>query len=297
MSNIGRNAPCLCGSGKKYKNCCLNQAHVPPNNDLGQDYFKLNKVLAYKGVIGRNRSEFCASYISQKKAKLQLVEQEQGKNGSEANKSITCHKGCSYCCSSSVQASLQECEAIVYFLYKNDDVFNAFLKRYPKWREALRRNGDIFKSCLPLWQSEITPDNEQAVKQLCDQEIRRYYKQDIPCPFLQDNLCSIYSVRPYACAALIAFSQPDLCRSASQTLSDNLLVYPSDVEYENSFYYGKLGDRILSFMPLTVYEILKNGTYYLSQVVPGLENLYNEFRTDPEVASLLLDSRSLSKVG
>ncbi|MEK6193964.1 MAG: SEC-C metal-binding domain-containing protein, partial [Deltaproteobacteria bacterium] len=27
---IGRNAPCSCGSGKKYKKCCLNKAAVPP---------------------------------------------------------------------------------------------------------------------------------------------------------------------------------------------------------------------------------------------------------------------------
>lgn len=26
MKNVGRNDPCPCGSGKKYKNCCLNQA-------------------------------------------------------------------------------------------------------------------------------------------------------------------------------------------------------------------------------------------------------------------------------
>ena len=27
---IGRNVPCSCGSGKKYKKCCLNKAAVPP---------------------------------------------------------------------------------------------------------------------------------------------------------------------------------------------------------------------------------------------------------------------------
>lgn len=27
---IGRNAPCPCGSGKKYKNCCMNKAQTMP---------------------------------------------------------------------------------------------------------------------------------------------------------------------------------------------------------------------------------------------------------------------------
>lgn len=30
MANIGRNAPCPCGSGKKYKRCCLPKPSVPP---------------------------------------------------------------------------------------------------------------------------------------------------------------------------------------------------------------------------------------------------------------------------
>ncbi len=28
MKKIGRNAPCLCGSGKKYKKCCLNASKL-----------------------------------------------------------------------------------------------------------------------------------------------------------------------------------------------------------------------------------------------------------------------------
>jgi len=31
VTNPGRNAPCPCGSGKKYKQCCARQAHsLPP---------------------------------------------------------------------------------------------------------------------------------------------------------------------------------------------------------------------------------------------------------------------------
>ncbi len=30
MTQIGRNDPCLCGSGKKYKKCCLGQEQIDP---------------------------------------------------------------------------------------------------------------------------------------------------------------------------------------------------------------------------------------------------------------------------
>ena len=39
---IGRNAPCPCGSGKKYKKCCLNKAVTPPET---LHYKRLSKVL------------------------------------------------------------------------------------------------------------------------------------------------------------------------------------------------------------------------------------------------------------
>lgn len=29
---IGRNDPCLCGSGKKYKNCCMNKQVAKPGS-------------------------------------------------------------------------------------------------------------------------------------------------------------------------------------------------------------------------------------------------------------------------
>jgi len=35
MSKIGRNTPCPCGSGKKYKHCCLHQEqdHAAPQRE------------------------------------------------------------------------------------------------------------------------------------------------------------------------------------------------------------------------------------------------------------------------
>lgn len=34
MKKIGRNDPCPCGSGKKYKKCCLNKADNPVYSDI-----------------------------------------------------------------------------------------------------------------------------------------------------------------------------------------------------------------------------------------------------------------------
>jgi hypothetical protein len=36
MKKLGRNDPCLCGSGKKYKQCCLKSEHIPKDSDRSE---------------------------------------------------------------------------------------------------------------------------------------------------------------------------------------------------------------------------------------------------------------------
>lgn len=52
MEKVGRNDPCPCGSGKKYKNCCLQKKQQQQGSSLGKRKFTA-KVLT-KGV---NQSE------------------------------------------------------------------------------------------------------------------------------------------------------------------------------------------------------------------------------------------------
>lgn len=33
LHKVGRNSPCICGSGKKYKKCCLSNTAVPVTKD------------------------------------------------------------------------------------------------------------------------------------------------------------------------------------------------------------------------------------------------------------------------
>jgi len=65
---VGRNDPCPCGSGKKYKRCCGARAQTYMEREQEIDHFKLNREIAYKGKIGRMREEFCINYIRRKQA-------------------------------------------------------------------------------------------------------------------------------------------------------------------------------------------------------------------------------------
>jgi Fe-S-cluster containining protein len=228
--------------------------------------------------MGIRRREFCKEYIKKKKNILLLVEESQAKKAAEAGKSISCQLGCTFCCSQCISASIQECEAIVYYLYQNEKLLHKFLGAYQKWRAITREKGDLFNKINAGW--DVEADSESEL-------IKKYYLQDIQCPFLNNGSCIIYEVRPYACAALSSVSPPDWCRPNSLNKPETFQVYVPEIYFDFSFYYGEFNTIILTFMPLTIYEILKNGPSYLSQVVPGLENLAIEFYADADVLSLL----------
>ena len=46
----------------------------------------------------------------------------------------------------------------------------------------------------------MTPAELRARYLEVDQEVAKYVTRELPCPFLKDNLCSIYDVRPSVCA-------------------------------------------------------------------------------------------------
>jgi hypothetical protein len=64
MKKLGRNDPCPCGSGKKYKQCCLKSEHIPKDSDRSEavpkaiqwiftKYGQLAREAHHKGFFGR----------------------------------------------------------------------------------------------------------------------------------------------------------------------------------------------------------------------------------------------------
>lgn len=287
MAKIGRNDPCTCGSGKKYKKCCGKITHESPATTKEPDFFIVNRAIAYKGVIGRRRQEFCIEYIAKKRSYFDSMQRMQVEQTAKKGETISCREGCCSCCSLYVESPIQECESIVYWLYQNDEVLTTFLQKYPPWRDNVRNNGDLFKQCGKLWGIERTTDNYKILMQKSEEENERYFKQNIPCPFLVNSRCSIYDVRPYMCAAHVVVSPREWCDQESSNKPQTRKAFPPEIMFDCSFYYKSLPRPALAFMPIAVYEILKVGTLYYSEGnIPGFENIDDEFLTDPEVQSI-----------
>jgi Fe-S-cluster containining protein len=206
---------------------------------------------------------------------------------------ISCKKGCCFCCSASayVEATLQECEAIVYHLYQNNHVLESFMQKYPQWRDQIKKN-DLLDSCGRFWEESAPETAQEFTMFMNKKEEKRYRQQNIPCPFLDNQLCSIYEVRPYTCISCIAVSPPEWCNPQSQSEPEIRKVYPIDflrnMITDYSFYYKNVERFVITFMPIVVYEILRNGTFYYSYgKIPSLQQLHHDFIYDPEVVTIL----------
>lgn len=284
---IGRNAPCPCGSGKKYKKCCGAVSQTGIVMEKETDYFKLNREIAYKGKIGRMREEFCVRYIKHKQQAFKEIRKTQLEIATSKGENITCQKGCSFCCVQYVDANIQEGEAIVYYLYQNESVLNNFLQVYSTWREKVRDSGDSFKKMIHHWQkAEDTKWKDEETLQAGLNEVGHYATANIPCPFLHDSLCSIYEVRPYTCASLFATTPAEWCNPSNPNKARIYQAIKFDEFNDTSFYYQNLKQPVQSFMPVMVYQKLSYGLIGMPNI-PGLENLPDEFMNDPEVRPII----------
>jgi Fe-S-cluster containining protein len=253
---------------------------------LKMDYFKLNREIAYLGLVGHLREEFCVGFIKKKQEFFEKLHSQQGETAAARNETITCSRGCTHCCHLFVGASIQEAEAIVYYLYKNEDKLEWFLYTYPGWRERVKESGDLFrKQPQENKRPDVNSNNPNRNKKVGD--LASYARLHIPCPFLQDNNCSIYEVRPFVCAGLTVTSPPEWCAPKHPRHSERKIYkIPDAMLADRTFYWKNLDRPVWSFMPIMVYDILEYGL----KGIPGISkmgDLLSRYAFDPDVQAVI----------
>ena len=278
-----RNDPCPCGSGKKYKKCCGAQVDRGQNKP---DPLHVNRFVAYKGAIGKRREAFCRKYIAFKQDAITDVIQELKQEVASIGQTISCHRGCNECCSCFVIGTVQECEAIVYYLYQHEEILQHFLRSYKTWGARIDAIRPIFNRAGKLQEkvmSGTAGDDERAA--LYD-ALEIYMRQKIACPFLLDGACSIYEVRPFVCAGVVATSPPEWCEPL-HPCHGQVMLAKAEVFVDNDMpYFLKLQKIVYSCMPVLVNAILHQGYTTLASM-PGLEQITHEVVSDPEVQAAL----------
>jgi Fe-S-cluster containining protein len=220
----------------------------------------------FSGDLGRKRAGFCQQFIRQKQTVFKEIQREIANRAASRGKKISCRKGCSFCCSLYVEASIKECEAIVYYLYLNAGLLASFLRRFAIWREKMSEAGDIFLQCLIALEEMRDVRYLHTPRQSLEELLQAYKKLNIPCPFLDRQECTIYEVRPYTCAIHCATSPAELCKPESLSPPELCKTMLPEEIFDLSFYCGELRDPGISLMAVTVYEIISGGYLYLSRV-------------------------------
>jgi Fe-S-cluster containining protein len=259
-----RNAPCPCGSGKKYKKCCglagVQDRQYP-------DLFAVNRAVAYQGDIGRQREAFCNDYAAFKTAKMRGIENTLKQEIASTGVPVSCSRGCTHCCSQFVVASLQECECITWYLYHHDKALEHFIQSFDDWRDRILKIESCYSKINNLGEKINQGQATDEDRRLFDEESREYAGHDIPCPFLVEGACSIYEVRPYVCANYFSISEPDWCRPSHPGTREAIhLKIGLKLGNEMPYFARPEGNRIISPMPFLVYRILEEGYDALSSI-------------------------------
>lgn len=252
-----------------------------------------NRQHAYAESLGSKREAFCKDFIEKKSGIVREMEEGQRKDAGSVHASITCKKHCevSSCCMEYIESSIQECEAIIYFLYNHPESLSRFLQNFPRWRKKVSANGDLHNEVDKFYKALFSPDvkiKHKSVLHAMDAQYFdlhiKYLDFQIPCPFLSDNECIIYDVRPFACVGSYSTSPVKLCIADARILPPvNRTELPPEAG-DSSFYFGDLGAQPPLFMPLNVYEILFKGYKHVADVM-GLKQLEKEAKT----LNLILD--------
>ena len=125
----------------------------------------------------------------------------------EAGETVSCRMGCAACCRPLVPLSPPEAFAL-------RDTVRALPALERQRIEAKFEAARVRLEQAGLW-SRLN-DIAEAQRQLTDEDVeqtnRSYYALRMPCPFLENEACSIYQDRPAACRELVVVSPAELCQ-------------------------------------------------------------------------------------
>lgn len=118
----------------------------------------------------------------------------------ESGKSISCRKGCGACCRQLVPISRTEGERLLSTVAALPEERRTSLEgRFAAAEAALAAAG--------LKERKGRPDRELSTA---------YFALGIPCPFLEEESCSIHPDRPLVCREYLVTSPPELCAGPEQ---------------------------------------------------------------------------------
>jgi len=225
------------------------------------------------GSYGAWRKEFCTKYLEmliriRKNTYNSFVE-----TLTSEGEMITCRKGCTYCCFEHMTVSVAHGIVIVDYLYKRKELLRQFVHNYEKWRhKGYIISDSIDRIRIQVSSSVMSIDRAMAAVGPLS---ARYVDINIQCPFLIDNRCFIYDVRPLPCSGHYSVSPPDWCApdTAQEPIIHQLIPDKEDL----SKIILLADPRFILYeltLPTMIYKLLTEGP---SSIIKSYEKRAAEF--------------------
>ena len=143
----------------------------------------------------------------------------------------SCQKGCAACCRMLVPLSAPEAFAVRDWVRSRPaEQQDQIIARFAETKVRLLSNG--------LWQRlwELCEASDHSTDEALDEVNRRYYALRVACPFLEEEVCTIYDERPAACRELLVTSPAERC--------EDLIANPVGVAIQNGAWAGAIPDIV-----------------------------------------------------
>jgi Fe-S-cluster containining protein len=137
----------------------------------------------------------------------------------ESGKAVSCSKGCAACCRMLVPLSAPEAFALREWVSSRPTEFQSRItERLANAKSVLLAHG--------LWQplSALCEASEPPSDDALEAINRAYYALRIPCPFLEEELCTIYEERPAACRELLVTTPAEQCEDLVKNPVESIAV-------------------------------------------------------------------------
>jgi len=132
----------------------------------------------------------------------------------EAGTPVTCNAGCTHCCHQLVSLNIFEAEALTTWIRSLPEARQQHLAdRFHQTLLKISAAGLIDRIVSEDWFVESTTARQLAVDYL--------YKR-IPCPFLENDACTIYPMRPLICREYMVISPPEHCYDPLSLQTENV---------------------------------------------------------------------------
>jgi Fe-S-cluster containining protein len=129
----------------------------------------------------------------------------------QQGRAVSCRAGCGACCRQLVAISLTEAQSLADAVAAMPSERQAVIRQ--RFAEAIRR-----LEAADLLDPSEPPGNRHLIHPASDETgaatppvAQRYFRQQIACPFLEDESCGIYADRPLVCREYLVTSPAADC--------------------------------------------------------------------------------------